>query len=47
MFGLKIKGADKDAIAQRLYEFETDRMGLSGNIEHCLQIAEKIIDLKF
>ena len=47
IFDLKIKEVDKEAIAQKLYEFETGRMGLGGDIEHCRQIAEKIIDLRF
>ncbi len=46
IFGLKIKEADIGAIAQRLYEFETDNMGLGGDIEHCREIANKIFDLK-
>jgi hypothetical protein len=31
IFSLKIKGADKKAIAEKLYEIETIRMGLSGH----------------
>jgi len=46
IFALKVKGADIEAIAQRLYEFERERMGLGGDIGHCVQIAEMIISLK-
>ncbi len=46
IFDLKIKGADRDAIAQRLCEFEIERMGLGGDIEHCREIAEKIVGLE-
>jgi hypothetical protein len=45
IFGLKINGDDKETIAQKLYEIETTRMGLTGNIEHCRKIAEKINNL--
>ena len=45
IFNLIKKDADKETIAQKLYEFETKNMGLFGNIEHCRQIAEKILQL--
>ncbi len=45
IFGLKIKGADKEAIAQKLNDIATNRMGLFANIDHCRQVAEKIINL--
>lgn len=35
IFRLKISGADKDSIANRLNEIETKTMGLIGNIDHC------------
>jgi hypothetical protein len=46
IFSLKNKGADKEVIAQKLFELETKNMGLAGNIEHCRQIADKIVILK-
>lgn len=46
IFGLKKRGADKEVLAQKLFELETKNMGLAGNIEHCRQIADKIIILK-
>lgn len=45
IFGLKIKGADRDSIANRLNEIAVDRMGLLGNIEHCNRIADKILGI--
>ena len=44
--GLKIHGADQEAIAQKLFNFERDELGFNGSIEHCRQVAEKIINLK-
>lgn len=46
IFNLKLKGADRETIAKKLYEIETDRIGVSGNIEHCRTVAGKIIELK-
>lgn len=46
IFGLKINGAGKEAIANKLYEIETVTIGVSGNIDLCRKIAEKIINLK-
>ncbi|MGY3088758.1 riboflavin kinase/FMN adenylyltransferase [Hymenobacter sp. UYAg731] len=45
IFSLKTTGATADVIAKRLHELEQIRMGLSGNIEHCKEVAQKIIDL--
>jgi len=45
IFNLIKKDADKETIAQKLLEFETQNMGLFGNIEHCRQVADKIINL--
>ena len=45
-FNLKNNGSDKEIIAQKLFELETKEMGLFGNMEHCLYVAGKIIELK-
>jgi len=45
IFKLKIIGADKETIAQTLNDIATQKMGLFGNISHCRQVAEKIINL--
>lgn len=46
IFSLKINGEDSETIAAKLYEIETVTIGVMGSIEHCRQIAEKIINLK-
>ncbi|MES2616693.1 MAG: hypothetical protein V4613_02380 [Bacteroidota bacterium] len=46
VYQLKIKGATKTEIAKFLDLVVTDRMGLSSNMEHSLNIAEKIIALE-
>jgi len=46
IFQLKTKGADKETIAKTLHEIETVTIGVVGSIEHCRQIADKIINLK-
>jgi len=46
IFKLKTNGSDKETIAKTLHEIETVTIGLAGNIEHCRQIADKIINLK-
>jgi hypothetical protein len=43
IFKLKIDNAGKELIAQYLFNIETERMGLSGNIEKCRVVADKII----
>lgn len=43
IFGLVKAKAGKQEIANRLHKFETENMGMSGAIENCLTIAEKII----
>jgi hypothetical protein len=43
IFKLKIDNAGKELIAQHLLNIETESMGLSGNIENCRIVAEKII----
>ncbi len=46
IFSLKINGADTETIAKKLYEIETVTIGVLGSIDHCRQIADKIINLK-
>lgn len=41
----KLQSADPETIAQYLFDVETDRMGLNGDIEHCRKVADKIISL--
>lgn len=36
-----------ETIAQTLHEIEIATIGVVGNIEHCRQVANKIINLKF
>ncbi len=43
IFQLKKSGASIQTIASLLLNFETESMGLSGNLKHCLIIANKII----
>lgn len=43
---LKTIGADKETIAKTLHEIETVTIGVMGNINHCRQVADKIINLK-
>jgi hypothetical protein len=45
IFNLKIDNAGKELIAQHLLKIETEMMGLSGNIEKCRVVAEKIVEL--
>jgi len=45
IFNLIKKNAYKETISQQLFEFETQNMGLFGDIERCRQVAEKIINL--
>lgn len=46
IFKLKTSGADRETIAKTLYEIETVTIGVVGDIEHCRQVADKIINLK-
>lgn len=41
---LLIKNEGADAIARKLYEIETEDMGLSGNFSHCLSVAKEIVN---
>jgi hypothetical protein len=42
---LKINGSNKETIAKYLFKIETTEMGLSGDIEHCSVIADKILNV--
>lgn len=44
IFGLVKAKADRQEIAKRLFKLETDNMGMSGTLENCLRIADKILD---
>lgn len=46
IFSLKIRGANIETVAEKLYEIETLNMGILGNIDDCRRIAEKIINLE-
>lgn len=46
MFKLKTSGADRETIANMLHQIETVTIGVLGNIDHCRQVADKIINLK-
>ncbi|MDB4904163.1 MAG: hypothetical protein JWQ63_3444 [Mucilaginibacter sp.] len=43
IFELKKSGAEKQKIAEYLFTVETERMGMGGTFENCLNIADKII----
>ena len=45
IFSMRIHGADKEAIANKLFEIETKTMGVLGNIEHCRKISEQILNI--
>ena len=45
IFKLKTQGASREIIAHELHKYEIENMGLPGDKNHCLEIAEKIIDL--
>ena len=44
IFGLVKAKADRQEIASRLFKLETDNIGMTGTIENCLRIADKILD---
>jgi hypothetical protein len=46
VFSLTIQGADKTKIAEHLYKIETIDMGVSGNMQHCEKIAQKILEAR-
>ena len=43
IFGLVKTKADRQEIANRLFKLETEKMGMSGTLENCLTIADKIL----
>lgn len=45
IFKLKTNGADSETIAKTLHKIETETIGVLGNINHCRQVADKIINL--
>jgi hypothetical protein len=46
IFGLVKANADRQEIANRLHKLETENMGMSGTIENCLTIADKILNAR-
>jgi hypothetical protein len=42
---LKKSGASAEKIADTLHNIETKNMGFPGTMKHCMQAAEKIMDL--
>ena len=46
IFSLKIKGESIEAIAQKLFEIQTDRMGIDRGYKKCWRAAEEIFNLK-
>ena len=46
IFGLVKAKADRFEIANRLHKLETENMGMSGTIENCLTIADKILNVR-
>jgi len=46
IFGLAKAKADRQEIANRLLKLETENMGMSGTLENCLTIADKILQAK-
>jgi hypothetical protein len=45
IFDLKLKGSNVEKIAQALFKIETEEIGGLGNIDHCREIAAKIVNL--
>lgn len=46
IFNLKKLGANRQEIAERLFKLETENMGMSGTIENCFTIADKILKVQ-
>lgn len=46
IFRLIKSKVDRTGIAERLYKLETETMGMNGNKEHCLIIADKILTIE-
>ena len=47
IFQLKIQKANTDAIAGALLQFETEYIGVEGNLDNCTRVAELIKALSF
>lgn len=45
IFSLTIQGVNKIKLSNHLFDIETKNMGMTGNLNHCQGIAEKIINL--
>ena len=45
IFKIKLKGAEEEEIAAKLHEIETEVIGVDGNIDHCREVAQKILRL--
>lgn len=43
VFSLILHKASRDAIAAYLYQVETEQIGMSGNVDFCLTIADKLL----
>jgi hypothetical protein len=46
IFNLKISGADKEIIASTLFEIETLKIGVVGNMDRCRDVADKIFNIE-
>ena len=44
--GLILEGASEEEVANKLYEIETDSIGVKGSINNCRDVAKKIINIK-
>ncbi|NHN25768.1 hypothetical protein FIA58_008785 [Flavobacterium jejuense] len=45
LFKLKKENADRMKIGKRLLELETNSMGMNGNLDNCLIVADKILNV--
>lgn len=45
VFNLKLEGASREIIAKKLFDIEKENIGLTGNMQHCLAVADKIVNL--
>jgi hypothetical protein len=45
ILNLKIRGADKETIAKKLFEIERLTIGMDGDINRCGKVADKLINL--
>ena len=45
IFTLKRKGSNEEEIANKLYQIETETIGVTGNLQRCKEVARKIIEL--